>query len=223
VSWRGIQGVVVLAGAIFSHTAWAQIPVEVFVGHQRTTLDILFFSYFKNHEKQPTPWLFFNRNRAGVDYLMTTEERLPQMGFTEAISYNPATWKGFAPVAVVQIFNSGVYPKAGFQYTHIKGKWTVFSWLVSEIQSQPNLDLFGLVRYTPPITQELDGFIQIESLNTLPTHPDTKGFNLVQRLRLGFQWGYFQWGMGADFAQTGPNLSIQSYNLGVFTRYVFKS
>ena len=79
-------------------TAKAQIPVEIFAGHERTTVDIMFFKYFKNNQGENSRWLFFNRNRASVDYRMTKTSYLPQFGFTEAISYNHEKLKGFAPV-----------------------------------------------------------------------------------------------------------------------------
>jgi hypothetical protein len=220
---RCVAWLAALAASVLVWNSSAQIPVEVFVGQQRSTLDIMFFTYFKTREHQSTPWLFFNRNRAGVDYRMTQEDYLPQFGFTEAISYNPSAWKGLAPVAVVQILNAGVYPKGGFQFAHNSKTWTVFTWLVSEVQSNPNLDLFGLVRYTPRLSKSLDGFIQLESVNSLPTQPSTRNFNLIQRFRLGIQMGYFQWGLGADLAQYGPQLKNQTAQWGVFTRYVFKS
>jgi len=93
--------------------ASAQIPVEVFTGHEKTTVDIMFFKYVRNKQKENSEFLFFNRNRASLDYDQSSTENLPQLGFTEAISYNHLALNGFAPVLVSQILNRGFYPKAG--------------------------------------------------------------------------------------------------------------
>jgi hypothetical protein len=130
--------------------AVAQIPVEVLVGHKKTTVDILFFKFFKNKEGKNSRFLFFNRNRASIDHTMTSTTNLPQFGFTEAISYNTPALKGFAPVAVASILNRGIYPKAGVQYASIKKNYTLFAWAVAETVNDPNVDVFFLGRYTPP-------------------------------------------------------------------------
>ncbi|MCA6434258.1 MAG: hypothetical protein IM574_11695, partial [Cytophagales bacterium] len=92
----------IIVFVFLSGMAQAQIPVEIFAGYQKLTIDVMFFKYFKNKQKENSNWLFFNRNRASVDYRMTSKTYLPQFGFTEAISYNHPKLKGFAPVAVVQ-------------------------------------------------------------------------------------------------------------------------
>ena len=77
-----------VATILLKALAMAQIPVEIFAGHKKTTADIMFFKFFKNKDAQNTDWLFFNRNRASIDYDMSSKTNLPQFGFTEAISYN---------------------------------------------------------------------------------------------------------------------------------------
>lgn len=127
---------------LFRGIVFAQIPVEVFVGHKKATADIMFFKFLKNKERNNSKFLFFNRNRASIDYAMTKTTDLPQFGFTEAISYNHENLKGFAPVAVVGILNRGVFPKAGIQFAKIKKEYTIFSWLVTETLKEPNIDFF---------------------------------------------------------------------------------
>lgn len=139
--------------------------VEVFAGHKKTTVDIMFFRFIKNKEGHNSKFLFFNRNRASIDYAMTETTNLPQFGFTEAFSYNHEKLKGFAPVVVASILNRGVYPKAGFQYAKIKMDYTIFSWLVAETLQEPNIDFFFLGRYTPKLTDKLNLFSQIELVN----------------------------------------------------------
>lgn len=204
----------------FGFAAHAQIPIEVFAGHQRTTIDLMFFRFFKNKKGENSPWLFFNRNRASVDYRMTQTAYLPQFGFTEAISYNHPKLKGFAPVVVGQVLSWGVYPKAGLQYAHVKPQLTVFSWLVCETWNQPHLDYFLLLRYTPKLSEKLHLFTQLESLNTFPTVAQ-QALQFTQRLRLGLKIKAFQGGAGADFTQSGRQSFVATYNIGGFVRYEF--
>jgi hypothetical protein len=201
--------------------AHAQIPVEVFTGHQKTTIDVMFFKYFKNKQKENSEFLFFNRNRASVDYDQTSTENLPQFGFTEAISYNHLTWKGFAPVLVAQILNRGVYPKAGIQYVRMKNELTVFSWAVIETTSQPAVDLFLLIRFTPALTNRIHLFTQLETINAMATE-DNGTNNFIQRYRLGLKINDWQFGMGGDFSQAGNTTYNKLNNLGIFLRHVFQ-
>lgn len=165
-------------------------------------------------------FLFFNRNRAGVDYEQTSTTNLPQFGFTEAISYNDPRLKGLAPVAVVQLLNSGIYSKAGIQYVLIRKSLTIFSWLVIETASQPDVDLFLLMRYSPAITNRLNLYMQLESINALPT--EASGIhNFIQRFRLGLKLQDWQFGIGSDFSQSGTTTFTKINNTGVFLRYEF--
>lgn len=200
--------------------AVAQIPVELFVGHQHTTVDFLFFSYFKNKEGDNSRWLFFNRNRASLDYRMTPTKFLPQFGFTEAISYQHKKLKGFAPVAVMQVFSSGVFPKAGIQFARLSKHLTIFTWWVCETRQRPDLDYFLLLRFTPKLNDRHKVFVQAESINALPT-ADEDPFRFTQRLRVGIQRNTFQFGTGADFHQTGRTNFTQITNVGGFFRHEF--
>jgi hypothetical protein len=197
----------------------AQIPVEIFAGQDRTTVDIMFFKFFKDKAGHATPWLFFNRNRASVDYRMTEIAFLPQFGFTEAVSYNHKALKGFAPVLVGQVLSWGVYPKAGIQYAHITRDITVFTWLVTETLRDPALDYFLLFRYTPHITEKTSLFFQAESVNAFPTAEGVMSF--TQRVRLGLQIRTYQFGLGVDFTQTGKGTFTNTFNAGGFIRHEF--
>lgn len=211
---------VVIAMLLFRGIAFAQIPVEVFAGDKKATVDIMFFKFVKNKEGQNSKFLFFNRNRASIDYKMTKTTNLPQFGFTEAISYNHDKLKGFAPVAVVQVLNRGVYPKAGIQFAKIKKDYTIFSWVVSETLKEPNIDFFFLARYTPKLNDKLNLFSQIELVNAFPT-VEQNNFSFTQRFRLGLKIKEFQFGAGLDLSQLGRNDFTKSENLGGFLRYEF--
>lgn len=201
--------------------ASAQIPVEVLAGHQRTTVDIMFFRFFQNNEGKNTEWLFFNRNRASIDYRQTSTAYLPQFGFTEAISWNHKALKGVAPVAVAQVLDRGTLAKAGLQYARISKHWTAFGWVVSELKATPVVDVFALVRYTPAFSAKLSGFFQVETLVAIPTQA-AGSLSLVQRGRVGLKTGRWQYGLGADFSQTEMGTTFTFFNnLGLFLRHEF--
>lgn len=213
------KGLVILLLS-FCGTVEAQIPVEIFGGHERTTVDIMFFKYFKNKMAENSRWLFFNRNRASIDYRMTETTYLPQFGFTEAISYNHEKLRGFAPVFVGQVLSRGVYSKAGIQYAYISKSMVVFTWLVCETLEKPDLDYFLLFRYTPKLTEKISLYTQVESVNAFPTASEDD-FSFTQRLRLGLSLKGFQFGAGADLTQLVNNNYVNTYNVGSFLRYEF--
>jgi hypothetical protein len=209
-----------MAAFLSGSAALAQIPVEFFAGQQRATADVMFFRFFKKNDTTSSPWLFFNRSRAAVDYRITSTSFLPQFGLTNAVSWNHAGARGFAPVLVGQVLYTGVYAKAGVQYAWIKKHITVFSWLVSELKRQPSFDYFLLLRYTPKLTAKLKLFTQFESINTLQYVKDVPQ-SFVQRFRLGLDAWQFQFGAGADVSFFGRTMYANSINTGVFIRHSF--
>lgn len=211
----------VLVSLLLGSETYAQIPVEVFGGHEKTTLDIMFFNYFKNKEGENSTFLFFNRNRASIDYQQSSTANLPSFGFTEAVSFNHPRLKGVAPVAVVQFFNSGVFPKAGVQYFHRKGEFTFFSWLVCETTSNPYIDFFMLSRFEPKLSDRLNLFMQAELVNAFPTLPNANQ-TYIQRIRVGLKANNWQVGVGSDFNQSGVDSFTTTNNVGGFIRHEFK-
>lgn len=211
---------VLMAVFLARNIAIAQIPVEIFAGHKKATVDVMFFKFFKNKAGQPSKFLFFNRNRASIDYAITKTTNLPQFGFTEAISYNHDKLKGFAPVAVVQVLNKGIYPKAGIQFAKITKDYTIFSWVVAETVHELNIDFFFLGRYTPKLTDKLHLFSQVELINAFPS-TQQNSLTFTQRFRLGLKLKEFQFGAGLDLTQQGRDVFIKNENFGAFTRYEF--
>lgn len=211
--------IMLLTVSLYGGTVLAQIPVEIFSGNEKTTLDLMFFKFFKNRQNEASRFLFFNRNRVSIDYEMTSSGNLPLFGFTEAVSYNHHRLNGFAPVVIAQVFSSGIYPKAGVQYAYFKENITLFSWLVSETEKEPAIDYYILFRFTPSLSEKLKLFTQMESVNTFQSENDY--FQFTQRIRLGLKKDNFQLGLGADFVENGKDSFDFSSNSGVFLRYEF--
>lgn len=198
----------------------AQIAVEIFGGHQKASFDLMFFKFFKTQADQNSRFLFFSRERALVDYQQTTTSHLPLFGFTEAISYNHPALKGFAPVVVGQILNGGTFAKTGIQYAHVSKTWTVFGWSVVELGPKPDVDVFLMLRYTPPLSEKWQLFSQVELINSLLANKITL-LNFTQRLRLGLKKSDWQFGLGSDFSSIGRDLFTTTSNTGIFLRHEF--
>lgn len=196
------------------------VPIEVFGGDKRTTVDVLLAKYVRNKKEVASKFFFFNRNRATVDYKMTTTTNLPQFAFTEAISYDFKGLHGFAPVAVVQLFNRGVYPRAGIRYLKIKSNFTFFGWTVIDLLKKPTVDVFVLTRYTPKLNSKWNLYTQAELINDFPTQ-HTANMNFTQRLRLGLKTGLVSFGAAADLNETGRGNYTTITNTGAFLRYEF--
>lgn len=193
----------------------AQLPVEWLFGKDRSSVDIQFFRNIRTSEGKATPWLFFNRNR------VTFDETSRSFGFTQAFSYNRASFNGFAPVAVFQVLNTGLFTKAGVQYAGIKPTGVLFSWLVLEAVTKPDIDLFVMYRNGAPVPSRRSLFVQIEAISTVPTDPD-KPMMFVQRGRLGVQMAGLQIGIGLDASQIGRSNLTSTFNPGGFLRYDFR-
>ena len=215
---------IVLVAVLWAGQARAQ-ALETFGGHARATEDVMFFTFFK----KPAPAgeapvrsdvLFFFRARASVDYAMTDTSNLPQFGLTSAVSYNPRSWKGLAPVFVVQVLNRGVFAKAGVQFARTGRRATVFSWLVCETDRQPVVDVFILGRYVHPLNGAIGLFLQGESVNAFPTAAADQ-YSFTQRVRVGVQVYRFQFGPGVDVTHIGRATYTTTTNIGAFVRYEF--
>jgi hypothetical protein len=216
-----IKSLLVIGLILFTNITRAQhIPIEVFGGDKRATVDVLLAKYIKNKKEVPSKFFFFNRNRATIDYKMTTTANLPQFAFTEAISYDFKGLHGFAPVAVVQLFNRGVYPRAGIRYLKLKNNFTFFGWTVIDLLKNPTADVFILARYTPKLNDRWNLYTQAELINDFPTL-SSANMNFTQRLRLGLKIGLISFGGAIDLNEVGRKQFTTITNTGAFLRYEF--
>ncbi|HMO34393.1 MAG TPA: hypothetical protein PKE07_15455 [Lacibacter sp.] len=206
-----MKHVLILFGFFLAAGAEAQL-VEVYAGHERAGTDILWFKNFRNSETRTTPWLFFNRTRASVDY-----SNRPLWGATHAVSYNGSSGLGLVGVGLLAA--NGFTPKAGLQYFKQKSAFLFFGWLVADLKKQGNIDLFGLFRYQPAINDNWKWLSQVELFPVYSPHNGR--WNLTQRIRLGAK--YQSWGGGwmMDLNQTGKSSFVTTNNVGVFVRCEF--
>ena len=187
--------------------------MEYYAGNERTGVDLMWFKYFKNTKNENTPFLFFSRNRASVDY----HNSPTAFGSTNAISYNFKN--GLGIVAVASFLNNGFTPKIGVQYYKQKGNFMFFGWAVADIKKEGNIEFFGLFRFTPKLNDKWKLFNQLELFPAY--NPSTEFWDIKQRLRIGPKIDRFAFGFMADFNQLGKNDLKSTENYGGFLRYEF--
>lgn len=187
--------------------------VELYAGHERAGVDILWYRFLQNKEAQSTPFLFFSRTRASTTY----ENAPTAFGTTNAISYNFKN--GLGVVGVGSFLNGGFTPKAGIQLVKAKGDLLFFGWLVADLKKEGSLDLFGLVRWQPTLYRDWRLFSQAE---LFPVYTPSRAFwSLTQRFRLGTKNHHWGAGVMADFNQMGRETFTRTNNIGGFLRHDF--
>lgn len=187
--------------------------VELYAGHERAGLDIMWYKFLKSDSGKQLPLLFFSRARANTNW----DNAPTAFGSTNAISFNFKN--GLGIVAVGSFLNEGFTPKAGVQWVRAKGDFLFFGWLVSEFKKKGNVDLFGLLRYTPKLNDSWRLFSQAELFPVF--NPDLETWSLTQRLRIGAKYQPWAAGIMADFNQTGRTGFVKTANVGGFFRYDF--
>ncbi len=183
----------------------AQIPSELFVGHQKAQYE-LFWSRPIDKAERVT---FFNYNRLAIPYAKRDEY--------EFMLYSVGTYnfnKTWGISAGGYVFNDGLIPIAAVSYT-VQGKnWFVNLFPTVELRRSPNYELFGFANYTPPLTEHTRLFTQLIA----NTNFSFRQHNLsVQQLRLGIWRNGFQFGAGIDLTTT-PERTQFSTNAGLFVR-----
>lgn len=186
--------------------------VELYAGHWRAGVDLMWFKNFKDDAGKPAPWLFFSRHRASVNY-----SNQPLWGSTNAVSYNFKS--GVGTVAVAALGSNGFTSKLGVQYNKQHGNWLFFGWLVADVRKRGGIDLFGLWRYQPALNERWKALLQVE---LFPVYqPAARWWNLTQRLRLGAKYRSWSGGWMVDLNQTGSKHLAATSNIGAFMRHDF--
>lgn len=203
----------VFAAMLLCGSIAAAQSVEAYLGHQRAGVDLMWFSNFKDAKGERTPFLFFSRNRASTDYYHSPTA----FGSTNAVSYNFKN--GLGLVAVGSYLNTGLTPKAGVQFVKMKGDFLFFGWLVADLKKEGNLDLFGMFRWQPKLSENWRLFSQLELFPVFK--PQNEFWNITQRVRIGAKHRTWAAGLMADFNQSGKTDFVQSNNWGGFLRHDF--
>ena len=194
----------------------AQIPVEVFVGHEQIQHEFFFFKDFNEKAK----WNLFSMGRFAVDY---EDESLNSSFLSSQATYNVSDKWG--------ISGGGIYSEGDFapilavSYTYINESGNFFinlfpTWIVRE---SAQYEMFGLVFFTPRINDKLNLFSQVIFGTTMNNRLNEHVFS-YQQFRLGLDIvGKFQFGLAFDqnVLGTGELPGSYSNNAGLFIRKEF--
>lgn len=207
-----MKTLIVIFLTVISYSASAQFA-EVYTGDKRAGVDIMWTKPIKNKDEATTPWLYFSRNRASVDY-----DNQPLFLSVNAVSYNFKSGIGLVGVSVFGA--TGFVEKLGAQFVKRKNDFFMFGWVVAEAKQKGNVDLFGMFRFTPKISETFHLFTQLELSNAFPTVTENN-FSLIQRMRLGLKYSKWQFGGMLDLTELGRESYTTTHNTGVFLRHEF--
>ncbi|MFD2033811.1 hypothetical protein ACFSKL_03360 [Belliella marina] len=197
---------------LITNTIYAQIPVEVFAGHKQAQHGFFLFKDLDSAQKVS----LFSIARFAVDY----EEAFLNSSFVSSqIIYNFNRNWGISSGGSFSENEFSPTIAISYQYGNERGDFYMNIFPTMIIKDKPEFDLFGLVFYTPKLTDKWSVFSQIIFGSIVNTKFNQHLFS-YQQLRLGL--GYkklFQFGLGIDQNIIGSGKAINySNNAGVFIR-----
>jgi len=192
----------------------AQIPVEVFAGHEGVQHE---FFFFKNIDPKERVSLF-SMARFSVGY---NNELLNSSFISSQATYNitPSWGLSAGGIYTVQDFA----PIVALSYTYISPKQdfllNLFPTYIAKAQAE--YEMFGLAIYTPKLTEKWDLFVQAIFGTSVNNRFNAHVFS-YQQLRLGLDYKkVFQFGLGFDQFIIGQQEGRQyANNAGLFIRTV---
>ena len=120
-------------------------------------------------------------------------------------------------MTVASFLNAGFTPKAGVQYHRQKGDLMFFGWLVADLNRNGGLDLFCMLRLTPPVSSKARLFDQMELFPVWK--PSLRTWNVTERLRLCAKSGPWAAGWMFDLNQSRKGKVTTTGNMGLFIRH----
>ena len=204
---------IVWLSLILSPSLFAQIPVEVFAGHEQLQHEFFFFKDIDNKAK----WNLFSIGRFAVDY---EDETLNSSFISSQLTFNINSSWG--------ISGGGIYSEGDFApilaisyvYTNKSGNLFVNLFPTWIIRSKAEFEMFGLVFFTPRINDKFNVFSQLIFGTTINNRFDEHVFS-YQQVRLGLdRINKFQFGFAIDQNMAGTGELPGSYgnNIGLFIR-----
>ena len=180
--------------------------LELMAGHERIFADVQWFKALASESK----WSVFSRTRATVDYENNTNL------FSGAyLNYTGNT--GLGASLVGKIGQSGAGADAGIHLFKNRKTWMLFGLASVGLKSRLEYSWFSIFRFTPAINERWKWYTSLElfSLFTKAGHAFS-----VQRVRVGFSVKGVQFGLAANFSESGRELSMDD-NFGLFLRKTF--
>ncbi len=193
-------------------TLGAQVPVEILAGHRQLQHEFFLFKDLDTKQRAS----LFSMARFAVDY---QDEAANSSFISSQLTYNLSSSWGLS--AGANYADGDFAPIVALSYTYISPKEDLFLNIFPTfiIEEELSYELFGLLFYTPRLSEKYSLFSQLlfgVNLN--------RGFNQhqysYQQMRLGVGYkDWFQVGLGLDknWIGSGDQL-LYANNFGLFIR-----
>lgn len=199
-----MKSVILFLSLIMSTSVVAQIPVEVFAGHEQVQHEFFFFEDIDKKAK----WNLFSVGRFAVDY---QDEALNSSFISSQATYNLSKSWG---ISTGGIYSEGDFaPIVAVSYIYANEAGTFFinlfpTWIIRE---KAEYEMFGLAFFTPKINDKLNLFSQLIFGTTMNNRFNEHVFS-YQQIRLGLDLvGKFQFGFALDQNVLGTGELPNSY------------
>lgn len=193
-------------------TVLPPLPVEVFLGNDRMGIQMVVKKKFTPQSK----FGFFSVSTYTASY----QNELSQNEIIMPVQVNYTIGKGFGIMAGTTInARSGFAPVIGPQHNYSSKTMLAVTVASFYLNSDRNVQLFGLYEYKPPITEKVSLYsrIQFIYIHGLKHHSHERSYG---HLRLGLKRKAAAFGVGANFDNYGGDRQ-QKENYGLFFRWDF--
>lgn len=211
--FAGFKWLLLLSLVHFSSIGQSQIPVTVMAGQNQFQHDFFFFKDFDKQRK----FNIFTMGQFAVDY---DQAAFNSSSISSQITYNLTPFLGISGGATFA--NQQFRPLVALSLSYMNKKKdlliNVFPSLI--IKDTPEYEMFGLLLYTPKLSERFSLFTQV-MFNTTMDEKWSQHLFSFQQIRIGVGYrDWFQVGVGIDQNFVGPEYT-QSHNIGVFLRKQF--
>lgn len=184
--------------------------VELMPGLDGVFADVQFLKPFR---QKKFDWSIFSRTRALVDYELKTD-------IFSALYLNYTTKPGIGATVIGKVGTQTAGGDGGIHYFQAKEKFVIYALLAAEMKKNPGFYWFSIARYRPKLTAKNDKWKWYTSLELFTQLNTTGHLYSVQRVRGGFDYNKWQFGLALNIGETGKPVDAD-FNPGVFGRREF--
>ncbi|WP_254423409.1 hypothetical protein [Algoriphagus sp. A40] len=188
-------------------------PVEFMAGNNRMFFQMVVIKEFSPESK--FDFLSVSSFSAGYD---NKEEDLD---IAIPLYINYTIYKGFSIAGGATVNNHvGIFPRLGAKHSFTNKEWVAVTIASFYLNSQKNVELFGIYEYKPPITPKINLFTRLQFLYIHSTRDKLHARSFLQ-LRTGLKINALNFGIGANLDQYGDEKMFKP-NYGVFVGWAFQ-
>jgi hypothetical protein len=188
------------------NTIGQPIPVELMVGNQYSTINLVVSKQFAEASKLG----FFHLNSLTMHHDDKNKNDLALQNllfyeFKESFRITGGAFYSTKP---------GFSPTAGLQYLNIGKKWFILLSPRVNIENDPSVNMFTIIRYKTRVNEKAGLYASLQALNIFDGYGHIKSY---QWFRAGIDLRGTQLGLAANFDEFGPDASLTS-SYGIFLR-----